>query len=385
MWWSITPSINSSSLRSLSPHRRIIAMATYFGKTRLLLTPTIRVAPQLTVVSAPSFNQALERMRGTPSLRGWRPTRRWHVKRQQFPDRPAMIRDARGHRRGGPATGVGQTRMGCAKIIDRAHQEHPLVQRQGLAGQCPAPARQRCEVFTERRVEPFDVCRVDDPVALRPAAECLHACRRAIHNAALRVDDATTLVAFDHLGDQDVAPGPQPRPPAFPRAHGIAKGLANRSDVGAQPISTEQQRTVHGAAAHSLDQPPDQGHVTLLADLAAQPQAGLHHHGHGHPDNTALLLDAQLVGLHLSEVPWLLDEILVHGLALPPRARPPIRYRAFVEPKRRHNRLHRTPMGEQRHDEAHRLGRGAQAVEHRAFGGAERLMARVADEALLLA
>src|SRR5215831_18652723 len=84
------------------------------------------VAPQLTVVSAPSFNQALERMRGTPSLRGWRPTRRWHVKRQQFPDRPAMIRDARGHRRGGPATGVGQTRMGCAKIIDRAHQEHPL-------------------------------------------------------------------------------------------------------------------------------------------------------------------------------------------------------------------------------------------------------------------
>src|SRR5215471_7856860 len=109
----------------------------------------LQVAPQLTVVSAPSFNQALERMRGTPSRRGWRPTRRWHMKRQQFPDRPALIRDARGHRRGGPATGVGQTRMGCAKIIDRAHQEHPLVQRQGLAGQCPAPARQRCEVFTE--------------------------------------------------------------------------------------------------------------------------------------------------------------------------------------------------------------------------------------------
>ena len=30
-------------------------------------------------------------------------------------------------------------------------------------------------------------------------------------------------------------------------------------------------------------------------------------------------------------------------------------------------------MGEQRHDEAHRLGRGAQAVKHRACGGAERL------------
>jgi hypothetical protein len=40
------------------------------------------VAPQLTVVPAPSCNQALERMRGTPSLWGWRPMRRWHMKRQ---------------------------------------------------------------------------------------------------------------------------------------------------------------------------------------------------------------------------------------------------------------------------------------------------------------
>src|SRR5262249_60819688 len=32
------------------------------------------------------------------------------------------------------------------------------------------------------------------------------------------------------------------------------------------------------------------------------------------------------------------------------------------------------------HDEAHRLGRGAQAVTHRACGGAERLMARVRSE-----
>ena len=41
-------------------------------------------------------------------------------------------------------------------------------------------------------------------------------------------------------------------------------------------------------------------------------------------------------------------------------------------------------MGEQRHDEAHRLGRGAQAVKYRACGGAERLLALVADEPLFL-
>src|SRR5437660_5147018 len=225
---------------------------------------------------------------------------------------------------------------------------------------------------------------VDHRTALRAMAERLDACWRAIDNAALRVDDATTLVAFDHLGDQDVAPGPQPRPPARARAHGIATGLAHRSDVSTQPISTDQQRTGRGAAADALDQPPDQGHVALLADLAAQPQAGLHHHGHGHPDHTALLLDAQLVGLDLSEVPWLLDQILVHGLALTARAGPPSRYSAFVEAKRRHNRLHGTPMGEQRHDEAHRLGRGTQPIEDRACGGAEGLLTLVTDEPLFL-
>jgi hypothetical protein len=41
-------------------------------------------------------------------------------------------------------------------------------------------------------------------------------------------------------------------------------------------------------------------------------------------------------------------------------------------------------MGEQRHHEAHGLGRGAQAVKRGAFGGAERLMALVADEPLFL-
>src|SRR5215510_8212115 len=41
-------------------------------------------------------------------------------------------------------------------------------------------------------------------------------------------------------------------------------------------------------------------------------------------------------------------------------------------------------MGEQRHHEAHGLGRGAQAVKRGAFGGAESLMALVADEPLFL-
>jgi len=75
---------------------------------------------------------------------------------------------------------------------------------------------------------------------------------------------------------------------------------------------------------------------------------------------------------------------LVHALALTARTGPPIRDGALVEPKRRHNGLHGTPMSEQGHDEDRGLCRGAQPIEDRACGGAEGFVALVADEPLLL-
>ena len=108
------------------------------------------------------------------------------MKRQQFVHRPAMVRDPRRHGWGGLLR-MGQTLMRRAKIIDRAYHEHPLVQRQGVTCQRPAAARQRCEAFPERRVEPFDVRRVDHPVAVRAPSERLDTCGGAIHNRHYRV------------------------------------------------------------------------------------------------------------------------------------------------------------------------------------------------------
>src|SRR4051795_7355456 len=183
----------------------------------------------------PALDQAWQCLPRTPALLRGYPTGQRDMKRQKLLPRPAMVGEpcCHGWRR---LWGTAQTLMRHAKLIDRPHHEHPLVQCQGLACQRPAPTRQGSKPFTERRVEPFDVCRVDHPVTLRATSERLDARWRAIDNAALRVNDATTLVAFDHLGDQDVAPGLQPRPPARARAHRIAKGLANRSDVSTQPI-----------------------------------------------------------------------------------------------------------------------------------------------------
>src|SRR2546423_6851657 len=136
------------------------------------------------------------------------------MKRQEFSDGPDMCCDTSGHgRRRHPS--VAETRVRCAKVIDRADQVHAMLQRQCVARERPATARQRCEVFPERRVEPLNVGRVDDPIALRAASERLHACRCAIDNTTLRFDDAMTLVALDDLGDADMAPRTEPWPSAL--------------------------------------------------------------------------------------------------------------------------------------------------------------------------
>src|SRR5262249_56340596 len=100
----------------------------------------VLVAPQLTVVSAPPLHKAFERMRGTPTLLGWCPTRRRYVIRQQFSDTPAMIGDASSHCRCGLATGLGQTRVRWAEVIDRPDQIHALLQGQLAARQRTASA-----------------------------------------------------------------------------------------------------------------------------------------------------------------------------------------------------------------------------------------------------
>jgi len=228
-----------------------------------------------------------------------------------------------------------ETRVIRAKVIDRADQGHPVLQRQRVTRERPTTACQGRQALPTRGVEPLDGGGLDAPITLRAASERLHACRRAIANAALGRDHPPSLVALDDLGDQDMAPRTKPWPPARARVHGIAKGLAHGPDGGTQPIGTQQQRTVRGTAADPLDQAPDQRHVALRADFPAPPKSGLHHHRHGHPDDTALFLDAQLIGLDLSQVPRLLDQIRVHGLALTARTGPPIRSGTLVESKRR--------------------------------------------------
>src|SRR5712691_3437968 len=347
--------------------------------------PDFRVAPQLTVVSAPPRHEAFQRMRGTSTLLGGCPSRGRDRTRQQFPDSPAMIGDASSHRRRLLATCHVQAFMRRAEVRDGADQGHPLLQGQRAARQRPASACQRRQALTERRMQPLARRRVDAPLTLRAPPERLDACWRAIDHAACGLDHPSPLGALDDLGEQDMAPWTPPGPSTRARVHGIAQGLPNGPDGGHQAISTDQQGTMGRTAPHALDQSSDQRHVPLLADFAAQPQAGTDHHRQGHPDHTALFFDPDLIGLHLPQVTRLLDPMLLHRLALVAGTCHPPRHRPLVRAKRHDDRLAWTPVGQQRHHQAHCLRRGPQAIEGRALRGAERLVALRAEKALVLA
>src|SRR6266545_5037303 len=174
-----------------------------------------------------------------------------------------MIANASNHSRGPLATGMGQTRMRCTEIIDRTDQIHAMLQRQRVACQRAASTGQRRQTLPKRRIQSLDVRRVDHAVALGPTPEYLHACGRASHDAAFDVDNTPLDISFHDLCDAEVPPRAQPRTPGGPGLDRIAKRLANRPNVRAQPIGTEQEWPTEGTGAYPLDQPPDQSHITL--------------------------------------------------------------------------------------------------------------------------
>src|SRR5262245_61047857 len=121
------------------------------------------------------------------------------MKRQQLLNGPAMIRDASGHGRGGPALHGSEARMWGAEIIDRTNKVHPMLQRAQMTRQSAPPSRQRREVFAEGRVQPLNIGRVDHAVSLRLAPQFPHACWRAINNTPFNLDHPSPLVALHNL------------------------------------------------------------------------------------------------------------------------------------------------------------------------------------------
>jgi hypothetical protein len=112
----------------------------------------------------------------------------------------------------------------------------------------------------------------------------------------------------------------------------------------------------------------------VAANDAPQPQARRHRHGHRHPHPAAHQLHPQLVGLDVLQVDSpLLDQVLMHPLAVLIRAGQPRGHGALIGPEGRNDGLDRTAVAQQSQDERHHVCARPQPVEGRVGGGRDGL------------
>jgi hypothetical protein len=210
----------------------------------------------------PPRTQVLERTRGTPTWPGGGPTRRWPRTRQQCPARPTMSGETSGHGgRHGPARAA-PPRMWGANGRDRAEQLPPRRPRHCPARQRPTPPGQHRETLAARRLEPFTVGGVADPVPWRATPERFDAPGRALNEATLHGDHGPWRVAFHDLGDEDMPPWPPPGTPLGSPPLRLATRLATPPDRGAPPLGTAHAWTRPRAPTPPLDEPTHQRQVT---------------------------------------------------------------------------------------------------------------------------
>ena len=130
---------------------------------------------------------------------------------------------------------------------------------------------------------------------------------------------------------------------------------------------------------HGADQVP----IAVLTHGPAQPQPGTHLDSHSQPQNDALRFHPNLIGLHLSQVPRLLDQVFMNRLTLLAGLLFQTAHRALIPLKSLHNRLHRATESQQGHDAGNHLGRLLAAIEDRPLGLHKCLIAHVAVVPLL--
>ncbi|RLB28667.1 MAG: hypothetical protein DRH11_17015 [Deltaproteobacteria bacterium] len=190
---------------------------------------------------------------------------------------------------------------------------------------------------------------------------------------------------FDHLHDTYSFPCMKRRTSRLPRRNRGAKHLPDAGHIGCKAVDAEEQGTTQCTPAHLLHQTGHQMVISRRTDYPSQPQSGSHLKRHRHPHDPPLTLHPKLVGLNLSQVAGTFHQMLMNLLTVLTRTTMPGGHRALIQTKRGNNRLHRTPVGQQRHDLRHKLSRIPQAIEHGPFALGEGLTANVADIPTLLA
>ena len=123
----------------------------------------------------------------------------------------------------------------------------------------------------------------------------------------------------------------------------------------------------------------DQSAVPMLTDFSAQPKISRDHHRHRHPDDSALSLDPQLIGLDLTQYSRLLHQMLVHLLSVMPAFLEPVLNCSFIQAKGENDGLDGTAVRKQFDHQHDQITAFPHTVKERPSRGAESHLALTAN------
>ena len=137
----------------------------------------------------------------------------------------------------------------------------------------------------------------------------------------------------------------------------LAEDLQEGGDVAGQAIDADQDGQRHRAGPDALDQPSDQGQITLTTDHPTQPQPRWHRQRQGpsrlshQPASPTAHRPAHAGGRADPAPPH------ARGHAGSSHPRKPARHRPLIKPERRHDGLRRAAITQQREHQHRQLGR----------------------------
>ena len=165
--------------------------------------------------------------------------------------------------RGVVGSELAQAVVGPAEVVGGADQPHAGDEGRLGASDRPAPSGERREVGAEGGVEALDVGGVDDGAGGGRRQDRLDAGQGAANDPAGDADDVPLGRVLDDLGELEPVGQDQPRTTAPPGEIGWRKTFEEGGDVAGQAVDADQDGRGRRAGPDPLDQPGDQGQITL--------------------------------------------------------------------------------------------------------------------------
>ncbi len=220
-----------------------------------------------------------------------------------------------------------------AEIVGASDQIHAGLQGAQTVSGMPTLAREHCQPFTHRRIEPLNKSGVEQDASFACLKQPVGLRKEPEGHLAGHLHHPFLLGALDHSGNTEMWAHLQTCSPSFQRPFQLfAKGALDALRVSIPAIGTHQECSQGlTTRAHLRQQPIRQTAITRQAHHSSQPQARRDHHRQTHPGYHFAPFHPNFIGLNMLQVQLpLLHDSLMDLLTMVPCSISPTGHRAFV-------------------------------------------------------